>query len=153
MDTNQKTSDHRSINICLVEDDLADAKAVRRALRKDYEANVVVHAMNGHEALDILRSATGPLSSRRVVLLDLNLPRMNGIEFLRVLRADQSISQTVVFVLTSSDDHRDIGDAFDHFVAGYFVKRGQESYDRVVRTLREYWDCGSLPPLPRSAVA
>ena len=52
-----------------------------------------------------------------------------------------------------SDDHRDIGDAFDHFVAGYFVKRGQESYERVVRTLREYWDCGSLPPLPRSAVA
>ena len=80
-------SEPKLLNILLVEDDKVDVKNVERALRKNNISNPLFVASNGLEALRMLRDGTVP-GSRRLIVLDLNMPKMNGIEFLRELRAD-----------------------------------------------------------------
>ena len=93
-------------NILLVEDDEVDVMNVRRAFEKNHIANPLLVASNGLEALDKLRSGELP-KNRRLVLLDLNMPRMNGIEFLREVRSDPELHATPVVVLTTSNDESD----------------------------------------------
>src|SRR5512145_2561238 len=96
----------KMLNILLVEDDQVDVMNVKRAFDKNRIANPLFVASNGADALDLLRSKQIP-DERRIVLLDLNMPRMNGLEFLRELRADAQLHSTVVVVLTTSNDERD----------------------------------------------
>ncbi len=109
------------LNILLVEDDEVDVMNIRRAFKKGNIANPLYVAGNGLEALEMLRREQIP-SSRRLVLLDLNMPRMKGIEFLRALRADPELSPTPVVVLTTSDAGRDKVEAYNLHVAGYLLK-------------------------------
>ncbi|MFC0118627.1 response regulator [Pseudoalteromonas xiamenensis] len=112
------------LNILLVEDDDVSAEAVIRSLRKvDADLSITV-ADNGKIALDILNNThpTLVLDHPFLVLLDLNMPVMNGFEFLDAVRTDPKLKDTVVFILTTSDDDRDKSKAYHQNVAGYMVK-------------------------------
>jgi CheY-like chemotaxis protein len=135
----------RPLNLLLVEDDEVDVMNVRRAL-KSIGVELPLHvAGTAAEALDMLRDGTVP-RARRLVVLDLNMPRMNGIEFLRALRADPALSCTAVVVLTTSNDARDCEDASNLNVAGYILKpvSFQEFCDAMA-TLIQYWSLVELP--------
>ena len=135
----------RSLNILLVEDDDVDVMNVRRAFRQVHILNPLFVASDGVDALSMLRSGAVP-SERRLVLLDLNMPRMNGIELLRELRSDPSLHATPVVVLTTSDDERDRIEAYNLHVAGYLVKPVTfASFCELMVTLNTYWMLVELP--------
>ena len=133
------------LNILLVEDDQVDVMNVKRAFDKNRIGNPLYIAEDGIRALEILRS-TGMPRDRRIVLLDLNMPRMNGIEFLRELRADPDLHMTPVVVLTTSDDERDKINAYDLNVAGYLLKPVTfANFVEVMAALNKYWTLVELP--------
>ena len=129
----------RPLNILLVEDDVVDVMNVRRAFQQFHIMNPLFVASDGVEALSMLRTGEVP-TDRRLVLLDLNMPRMNGIELLRELRSDPSLHATPVVVLTTSDDERDRIEAYNLYVAGYLVKPVTfGSFCELMVTLNKYW--------------
>ena len=133
------------LNILLVEDDQVDVMNVKRAFEKNRIANPLFVAGNGVEALELLRSKQIP-AERRIVLLDLNMPRMNGLEFLRELRADSSLQSTVVVVLTTSNDERDKIEAYNLNVAGYLLKPVTfVNFVEAMAALNKYWALVELP--------
>ncbi len=135
----------KPLNIVLVEDDDVDVMNVQRAFEKAKISTPLFRAADGVEALDLLRNPTTP-SERRLVLLDLNLPRMNGIEFLRELRSDALLRRTPVVVLTTSDDEQDKQGAFDLNVAGYLLKPSTfSSFVDLMSALEHYWAQAELP--------
>ena len=135
----------KALNILLVEDDEVDVMNVKRAFDKNRIANPLYVAPDGTEALRMLRADEVP-RERRIILLDLNMPRMNGIEFLRELRADQALSHTPVVVLTTSDDERDKINAYNLNVAGYLLKPVTfVNFVEVMAALNKYWTLVELP--------
>jgi CheY-like chemotaxis protein len=133
------------LNILLVEDDEVDVMNVQRAFKKNHIANPLFVAGNGEDALARLRNGEVP-RERRIVLLDLNMPRMNGIEFLRELRKDPELSHTTVVVLTTSNAERDKIDAYNLNVAGYLLKPVTFSnFCEVMATLNKYWTLVEMP--------
>jgi CheY-like chemotaxis protein len=135
----------RTLNLVLVEDDEIDVMNVRRALERAHVANPLFVAHNGLEGLQLLRSNAVP-NDRRLVLLDLNMPKMNGIEFLRELRKDPALRSTPVVVLTTSDDDRDKVQAYDLNVAGYLLKPVTfVNFVDVMAALNKYWALVELP--------
>jgi CheY-like chemotaxis protein len=143
--TTPTATDNRLLNILLVEDDEVDVMNVRRAFQKNHIANPLFVATNGVEALEVLRGGKVP-RERRMVLLDLNMPQMNGIEFLRELRRDPELRPTPVVVLTTSNDDRDRIEAYDLNVAGYLLKPVTFSnFCEVMATLNKYWALVELP--------
>ena len=137
--------DDRELNILLVEDDQVDVMNVQRAFKKNNISNPLWVAGNGVEALDKLRGGEIP-QSRLLVLLDLNMPRMNGIEFLRALRADAELRLLPVVVLTTSDDERDRVEAYHMNVAGYIVKPVTfVNFCDAMSTLNKYWSLVEMP--------
>ena len=135
----------RMLNILLVEDDDVDVMNVRRAFDKNKILNPLYVASDGVQALEMLRSGAVP-SDRRMVLLDLNMPRMSGIEFLRELRADPALHSIPVVVLTTSNDDRDRIEAFNLNVAGYLLKPVTfVNFVELMATLNKYWSLVELP--------
>jgi CheY-like chemotaxis protein len=135
----------RVLNILLVEDDEVDVMNVRRAFQRNHIANPLFVAGNGVEALEMLGSGQIP-RERRIVLLDLNMPRMNGIEFLRALRADPALAATPVVVLTTSNDERDKVEAYNLNVAGYLLKPVTfGNFCEVMAALNKYWTLVEMP--------
>ena len=135
----------RMLNVLLVEDDEVDVMNVRRAFQKNHIANPLFVAGDGVEALELLRSGKIP-KERRIVLLDLNMPRMNGIEFLRTLRGDPELRSTTVVVLTTSNDERDKVHAYDLNVAGYLLKPVTfGNFCEVMAALNKYWTLVEMP--------
>lgn len=133
------------LNILLVEDDEVDVMNVKRAFEKYHIMNPIFVAENGLEALQMLRTGAVP-GERRIILLDLNMPRMNGIEFLRALRADAELKSTTVVVLTTSNNDRDKIEAYNLNVAGYLVKPVTFSeFAELMITLNKYWSLVELP--------
>ncbi len=133
------------LNILLAEDDAVDVMNVRRAFEKNRILNPLYVAADGVQALEMLRSNAVP-GGRRLVLLDLNMPRMNGIEFLRELRADPALRATPVVVLTTSNDDRDRIEAYNLNVAGYLLKPVTfVSFVELMATLNKYWSLVELP--------
>jgi CheY-like chemotaxis protein len=133
------------LNILLVEDDEVDVMNVRRAFKKGNITNPLFVAGNGVEALEMLRGDGMP-KTRRLVLLDLNMPQMNGIEFLRHLRADPDLAPIPVVVLTTSDAERDKVEAYNLHVAGYLVKPVTfTSFCEAMASLNKYWTLVELP--------
>ena len=134
--------------VLLVDDDEVDVLAITRAFRTLRIANPVVIARDGLEALDILRGTNGRarLSAPYLVLLDLNMPRMGGVEFLTELRDDQDLCQTIVFVMTTSEAHGDRVRAYHKNVAGYVLKQGAErNFIDSIAMLHHYWTMVQLP--------
>ncbi len=138
------------LNILLVEDDELDVMNVQRAFKKNNVLNPLFVAGNGLEALEMLRGTQKdppqvPLE-RRIILLDLNMPRMNGIEFLRELRGDAALTHIPVIVLTTSDEDRDKVEAFQLNVAGYIVKPVTLAhFIETMATLNKYWTLSEIP--------
>ena len=133
------------LHILLVEDDEVDVLNVRRSFDKNKITNPLYVAFNGIQALDMLRKGEVP-KHRRLVLLDLNMPRMNGIEFLRELRGDHELRSIPVVVLTTSDAERDKIEAFDLNVAGYLVKPVTfPGFAELMATLNKYWTLVDMP--------
>lgn len=139
------TTEDRSLNLLLVDDDDVDVMNVRRAFAKARLTNPLYVASDGVEALRMLRDGSVP-AARRLVLLDINMPRMNGIEFLRELRADETLRSTSVVVLTTSSADQDKMNAYEFNVAGYLVKPVTFStFVEVMATLDRYWTLVELP--------
>jgi CheY-like chemotaxis protein len=137
--------DDRVLNILLVEDDQVDVMNVRRAFERNRIANPLFVAGDGLEALEMLRNGRVP-DSRRIVLLDLNMPRMSGIEFLRELRRDPVLMHTPVVILTTSNDDRDKIEAYNLNVAGYLVKPVTFiNFVELMAALNKYWTLVELP--------
>ena len=135
----------KALNILLVEDDQVDVMNVKRAFEKNRIANPLYVAGDGLEAMEMLKAGKVP-SERRIILLDLNMPRMNGIEFLRQLRADPDLMLTPVVVLTTSDDERDKINAYNLNVAGYLLKPVTFiNFVEVMAALNKYWTLVELP--------
>jgi CheY-like chemotaxis protein len=133
------------LNVVLVEDDQVDVMNVERAFKKNNISNPLFVASNGLEALELLRSSTVPRKNR-IILLDLNMPKMNGIEFLRALRADSELAPTPVVVLTTSNEDQDRVEAYELNVAGYLLKPVTfASFVEVMAALNKYWTLVELP--------
>ncbi len=139
----------KMVNILLVEDDELDVMNVRRAFKKSNIPNPLYVAGDGLEALAALRgerSDIGLPAERRIVLLDLNMPKMSGIEFLRELRADENLRLVPVIVLTTSSEERDKVEAYSLNVAGYIVKPVTLiNFIETMATLNKYWMLSELP--------
>lgn len=136
-----------AVNILLVEDDSIDAKAFVRAMSSLRIANPVTLAKDGVEGLEKLREMARP----NLVILDINMPRMNGLEMLRKVREDAELHDTIVFVLTTSNDDQDKFEAYDLNVAGYMLKSDMgNSFVRAVALVENYWKVVEFPA-PRAA--
>lgn len=136
------------VNILLVEDDEVDVKAVKRALRDLKIANPVVRAADGVDALAMLRGVNGRERLKRpyLILLDLNMPRMGGLEFLAELRSDPELRRSIVFVMTTSAAEEDRFRAYDSHVSGYVLKHGPtSSFIDALTMLEHYWRVIEFP--------
>jgi CheY-like chemotaxis protein len=140
----------RTINILLVEDDEVDVMNVKRAFKKVNINNPLYLATNGLEALSMLRGSQGqppevPLD-RRLILLDLNMPKMGGIEFLQELRSDSQLRGTPVVVMTTSNQDKDRVEAYNLNVAGYILKPVTfNNFIELMATLNKYWTLCEMP--------
>ncbi len=137
-----------TVNILLVEDDEVDVMNVKRAFKKSNITNPLHVAGNGLEALAVLRgdNVEKITPQPKVILLDINMPKMNGIEFLRELRADNDLKSISVFVLTTSNQDNDKFDAYDLNVAGYILKPVElDKFMQAVTTLDLYWSMIEMP--------
>lgn len=138
----------KTVHILLVEDDEVDQMAIKRAFRKKKISNPVYIAKDGIEALAILRGEGGYQQLPRpfMVLLDLNMPRMNGIEFLNVIRKDKELHRSIVFVLTTSKAEKDRIMAYDYNVAGYILKSDiGNGFMNAIEMLDYYWRVVKFP--------
>jgi CheY-like chemotaxis protein len=136
------------VTILAVDDDKVDMMAIRRSFRDLKIANTIVEAHDGIEALDRLRGENGceRVPTPCLILLDLNMPRMGGIEFLDELRHDPSLRRILVFVMTTSSAEEDRFRAYDHNVAGYIMKhRPGETFLEAMATLNAYWRILEFP--------
>jgi len=142
------TLDSLPLNILLVEDDDGDAKAVERAFRNSAIANPILRAIDGIEALEMIRGDNGKIKPPQpyLLLVDLNMPRMGGIALVRALREDASLRHAVVFMLTTSKREEDKIAAYNLNVAGYILKEtaGQD-FLNLVRLMDCYWRIVELP--------
>ena len=131
-------------SLLLIEDDTVDAMAIKRAIDHTGEIDEMVHVLNGQEGLEYLRSEDN--ETPFLIMLDLNMPCMNGLEFLEAVKNDQILCRIPVVVLTTSTKSCDIDGTFSHSVAGYMVK--PIDYDKLVRiiqTVSDYWAINVLP--------
>ncbi len=138
----------KCLHILLVDDDELDIMNVQRAFKKNNIINPLYVAHNGLEALEMLRSTEPDAmpKDRRLVLLDLNMPRITGLEFLRELRGDPELHALTVIVLTTSDDERDKVEAFNLNIAGYIVKPVTFiAFVEAMAALNKYWSINELP--------
>ena len=138
----------QATNVLLIEDDFVDIKAVRRAFQK-FQFSAQLHCVsNGLQALETLRGTPDgvPLPRPYLILMDLNLPGMNGLKFLTELRGDPVLRDAIVFVLTTSSDETDISAAYRAGISGYFVKSNLSAdLGELVTLLRVYADCARFP--------
>jgi len=130
--------------VLLVEDDSIDAMTVKRAFKDLKVTNQLAVTTNGEEALDYL---SDPAKNRPcVILLDLNMPKMNGTEFLKIAKADETLKKIPVVVLTTSSEERDIVESFKLSVAGYIIKPvDYKKFVEAIRTIDLYWTLSELP--------
>jgi CheY-like chemotaxis protein len=138
----------QTLSILLVDDDKVDVMAVRRSFRELKIANPIIEAQNGIEALARLRGENGYEKVRLpcLILLDLNMPRMSGLEFLDKLREDEALRSTLVFVMTTSDAQEDRARAYDLNIAGYVLKhRPGQSFLEAISMLQHYWRVIEFP--------
>lgn len=129
-------------NILLVDDDPVEYMKVSRAFKKLDISNPLIHKNDGAEAKEYLEDC-GELPG--VILLDLNMPNMNGFEFLTYIKSDDRLKIIPIVVLTTSNNDKDKVESYKQSVAGYMVKPIRlEDYERVISTIKEYWSTSKL---------
>lgn len=143
------------VTILLVEDDDIDAQSVVRGLHRARITCPLVRARDGVEALDLLRGTNDKqkLKAPYLLLVDIRMPRLDGIGLIRAIRADARLSRTVIFMLTTSDNDRDKLAAYDSHVAGYIVKSSTSGDFQPLMALIEYYLMIVAPPPDTEAMA
>lgn len=136
-------SNAEDILLLLVDDDDVDVEGIERAFKKYKIANPILRAKDGLEALELLENS---INQPYVILLDLNMPRMGGIEFLKTIRKHPNHHSAVVFILTTSNADQDIAATYNEHISGYFVKSemGANFFD-IVQLFDGYWRIVKLP--------
>jgi CheY-like chemotaxis protein len=136
-----------NINVLLVEDDEVDVEAVKREFKKHGIKNPVHHALCGIDALEILRGENqkSKLPRPYVMLVDINMPKMNGLDFLKEVRNDESLKESIAFILTTSARDVDINAAYELNAAGYFLK---DNMHELVNMLSVYQQINQFPEMP-----
>jgi len=130
--------------ILLVEDDKVDAMTVKRALKEVKIKNQLNVVENGEDALDYLRNSENEIPC--IILLDLNMPKMNGLEFLKIAKNEEIIRTIPVIVLTTSKADQDRLESFKLSVAGYMIKPvDYMQFVETVKTIQLYWTLSELP--------
>lgn len=130
--------------VLLIEDDRVDIMMVNRAFKELKIPNPLVCVNDGQEALDYLRNNSN--SRVCLILLDLNMPKMSGLEFLKVVKADDQLKKIPVVVLTTSDDPHDIEKSFKFSAAGYMTKPGNsKNFIEKIEEIKRYWTLSELP--------
>jgi CheY-like chemotaxis protein len=138
----------KTVHILLAEDDQIDQKAFLRAFDKLRIKNPVTVAKDGLEAWEILKGSNGkpPLGRPNLLILDINMPRMNGLELLERIREDADLHDSIVFMLTTSNDEEDKIEAFNLNVAGYMLKSDiGQSFVKAVELVDNYWRVMEFP--------
>ncbi|PCH49058.1 MAG: two-component system response regulator [Flavobacteriaceae bacterium] len=130
--------------ILVVEDDLVDIMTIKRAFKDIKITNPIIICHNGLEALEYLKK---PLNKRPgLILLDINMPKMNGIEFLEVIKKDKEFKSIPVVVLTTSKAEQDKMESFNLGIAGYMIKPVDYlQFVETVKTIHLYWTLSELP--------
>ena len=130
--------------ILLVEDDKIDIKSVQRSFKELRVTNPLVVAHNGEEALEYLENNIGKLPG--IILLDLRMPRMDGIEFLNIIKKKDRLKMIPVVILTTSKEDEDKMDSFDLGISGYMMKPvNYKDFVEVIRTIKLYWTLSETP--------
>lgn len=138
----------KPVKILLVEDDSIDVKAFQRAMAKLKISNPITISRDGVEAWEFLQQCVkdGGISTPSLVILDINMPRMTGLELLTKIRKDTNLRHLIVFVLTTSNDEKDKFEAFNMNVAGYMLKSDMgNSFIRAVELIDSYWRVVEFP--------
>jgi CheY-like chemotaxis protein len=132
----------KPVTILLVEDDEVDVRALRWAFDKLKIANPLIVARDGVDAWEMLSTLPRPY----LIITDINMPRMNGIELLRKIRQSDQFRDSIVFVLTTSNDEQDKIDAYNLNVAGYMLKSDMgTSFTRAIGLVENYWKVVEFP--------
>ncbi|HMY39885.1 MAG TPA: response regulator [Marinagarivorans sp.] len=135
----------RDVTVLLVDDDDVDALSIQRTLKKQNLSNPLVRAHDGVEGLELLRRLI-KAGQRYIVLLDINMPRMNGFEMLSKVRADPTLASSLIFMLTTSQAEDDKAKSYQRNVAGYIVKKQSDNgFTRLIAMLHSYWGIVELP--------
>jgi len=135
-------SSSQEVNILVVEDDAIDVKALLTAFKKLRIANPITVVKDGIEGWVALQALPRPY----LIILDINMPRMNGIEFLEKIRASEAFHDSIVFVLTTSIDDKDKFEAYNLNVAGYMLKSDMGvSFIRAIEMVEQYWKVIEFP--------
>ena len=143
---------NENYDILLVEDNPADAELAIRALRKSHIANSLLHLEDGEAVLNYI-FCTGPFSRRKIsdipklILLDLKMPRISGLEVLQQIKSDERTKMIPVVLLTSSKEGSDISNGYKSGVNSYIVKPVEfESFVKAVSEMGLYWLLLNQPP-------
>ncbi|MGO4921269.1 response regulator [Maribacter spongiicola] len=130
------------MDILLIEDDLIEVMKLKRTVSKLNLKHSIIEAKNGEEALVFLRSGE---KLPDIILLDLNMPRMNGIEFLAILKADELLQYLPTVILTTSENRADLLKCYQAGIAGYVIKPLKyEDYEYKLNAVLEYWNVNQL---------
>jgi len=133
---------NQEVHILVVEDDAIDVKALLTAFKKLKIANPITVAKDGVEGWEVLQDIPRPY----LIILDINMPRMNGIELLEKIRASEKFHDSIVFVLTTSTDDKDKFEAYNLNAAGYMLKSDMGmSFIRAIEMVEQYWKVIEFP--------
>ncbi len=129
------------MKVLFIEDDMIESMKLQRAISKLQYKHTIVEAKNGEEALEILKDGDLP----DIILLDLNMPRMSGIEFLTILKADERLKYLPTIILTTSENRVDLLECFKIGIAGYIIKPLKyEDYESKIKKVFDYWEISEL---------
>ncbi|WP_431126035.1 response regulator [Flagellimonas flava] len=129
------------MNVLFIEDDMIETMKLQRAISKFQSKHKIIEAKNGEEAFDILKGESLP----DIILLDLNMPRMSGIEFLTKIKSDEKLKYLPVIILTTSENRVDLLKCFEIGIAGYIIKPLKyEDYESKLKKVFDYWEISEL---------
>ncbi|MGW9685133.1 response regulator [Flagellimonas sp. 2504JD1-5] len=129
------------MNVLFIEDDMIETMKLQRAISKFECKHKIIEAKNGEEALEILKDGVLP----DIILLDLNMPRMSGIEFLTTIKSDDRLKYLPTIILTTSENRVDLLKCFEIGIAGYIIKPLKyEDYESKLKKVFDYWEISEL---------
>ncbi|MEX0287900.1 MAG: response regulator [Flavobacteriaceae bacterium] len=130
------------MTILFIEDDQIETMKLQRTVSRHGLNHTIIEAKNGEEALEVLNTAE---KLPDIILLDLNMPKMNGIEFLKILKADSKIKYLPTIILTTSENRTDLLECYKTGIAGYVIKplKYEDYEDKLIKVF-SYWDVNEL---------
>ena len=129
------------MNVLFIEDDMIETMKLQRAISKFQSKHKIIEAKNGEEAFEILKGESLP----DIILLDLNMPRMSGIEFLSKVKGDEKLKYLPIIILTTSENRVDLLKCFEIGIAGYIIKPLKyEDYESKLKKVFDYWEISEL---------